>query len=54
VLEVSAALEEVLCGSGYVTEEDVQSVESRCKRCETCEEFGEVEPVSDNEERSDG
>jgi hypothetical protein len=54
VLDVSAALEEVVGCSGYIAERDVESVESRCKWCEKCEECGGFEPVGDNAERSDG
>jgi hypothetical protein len=39
VLEVGAALEEVVGCSGYIAEgDDVESVESGCKWCKTCEE----------------
>jgi hypothetical protein len=54
VLEVGAAPEEVVCCSGYTTEGDVESVESRCKWCNTCEEFGGVESASEDDEGSDG
>jgi hypothetical protein len=54
VLEVGAALKEVVCCSGYITEGDVESVESRCKWCETCEECGGVELIDLNDERSNG
>jgi hypothetical protein len=54
VLEVGAALEEVVGCSGYIAERDVESVESRCKWCKTCEECVGVELAGGNEERSDG